>query len=618
MPAPTGDPVSIAPPRRPSGWPYWSPVGVATIPEDRQPLTFPVAHGTIRRSRGAEVRWQEAGPAVRDQLEATGIARLQERPARYGIGAYYESQICDDVPVVITVDALAALSFLVVEAALADADLRLAQAMRTLLDRLDARLSAAEPGAQPDLTAGLHMAEAVVAVALSLLDPAYVPPREVQSQVEAELALVRGHTTRTESRLLEEDLDYTAFTPRGALAVDDVLGAGPFLAAEWLAEARMDFGAGEGTGRVDMGGARARTRGALLVARLVMNGSDAESAARDALVELDRVGELVFGEAAGASPAELARFAVGQGFDLHDASAIAGAATVDRIRRTAAAKLGSMEIVPLRRSADAAIWSRDRVSASPRAQDIALWLASAAWRGEAAPARHGSFHASALDALSTWLAPSLADPVQGVSSAEQERKLDGTLAVWAVLRHGTVPYARVRAHRPPADAPPRCPTTNAMVLVERHPEAIASLLGYVSQVRAGLSALHALPADAPSEEPLRDIADLLERALTTAEAEAGAASIKTVDRQGAADLPRLLASIEARIAPAGGPFAAIVYRDLDSKVLEEAVRGLDPLLLVIPDPQTGRPLLAAGAALAHVETWIPGSALATDDEVRVR
>ena len=115
-----------------------------------------------------------------------------------------------------------------------------------------------------------------------------------------------------------------ASSPTGALA--DGAPNGPYLAAQWLGGASFAFGASEDSARVDMSSARARTRAALLVARLVMNGEDADQGARAASIELDRLGELAFGDGAGASPVDLAHFALGRGFDLHDASAIAGAA----------------------------------------------------------------------------------------------------------------------------------------------------------------------------------------------------------------------------------------------------------------------------------------------------
>ncbi len=587
-------------PERPVGWPYWGDVAV-DIKLQAAPYSLPLS--SVQRSGGAEARWVASSPATREQLLTRGFARGAAGTRGFSVGAFYEGLRCDQVPAFLTVEALVAVSFVTVEAALRDAEGRTLRAMKTLLQRLDVRLAAAEPGAQPDLTAGLHVAEGVVAVGLALLDGAYVPPGEVSVVVAAELARIHAHVGVAPSPILEVPVDYSVFTPRGALTE----ATGPYLAAQWLAGASFAFGAGEGSSRVDMSAARARTRAALLIARLITTGSDADQPARDAMLELDRLGELAFGEPDGTPPGSFARFVLGTGFDLHDASAIARAASLDRVRRAAATSLGAMELVPLRRAPEAEAWPAG--VAAPRALDVTEWLESS---GRRAPgrARHGSFYSSALDAVSTWLAPSAADGSSGsLGQAWQEHKPEGAVAAWALLRHGAVPYARVGARpRPSEESPSPCPAAASKLTVERHPEAIAALLGHVRQVTGGLMALRALDDGAPSRDLLVEVQGILELALSAAETPGGAT-------HGLADVPRRLAAVEARLGPVAGPFAAIVYTDPGTgKALEEASAGLDSVLVVVPDPETGRPELAVGAVLAEVESWVPANAVATDQE----
>jgi len=608
-------------PARPGGWPFWTQVAFTRDPPRPSSLTaLPLDAASVARPGAADARWKAGAASMREQILATGSSTVAREPRPLALGDFYLAQVCEGMPSLVTVDAVVAITFLVLETSLADAEAQVsAPAMKSLLLRLDARLSAAEPGAQPDLVAGLHVAEGVVAVGLSLMDATYVAPDEVKAGVAAELGLVRAHAGVAPSPTLKSSIDYTAFARRGA--VTDAT-SGVYLAAQWLAAASFGFGAGESSSHVDMGAARARTRAALLIARLFMH-SDADVAARTALLEIDRLGDLAFGEPGGASPIALARFSLERAFDLHDANAIGDPTLLDRLRRSADTSLGSMELVPLRRTLDANVplQGTDAGVTPLLAPDIASWLASPSWP-RAAETRHACFYSSALDALAAWLAHSSADgsQVATTGAAWEQRKRDGVLAAWALLRHDSVPFARVLARRPdrtqlspPTPPAHQCPDATTLIVVEPHPEAIAALLGLVRQVKAGLASLHALRDDAPSRALLTDVEALLEIVLTAAEEEATGPTVFTDRAAELATVPSRLASIEARIAPAGGPFVARVLSDpARHRVLSVGTAGLDTLYVVVPDPRTGRLVLTAGATLARVERWEAASADATD------
>ncbi len=564
--------------------------------------------------------WTSLSPVARARLEEDGFIRLAGEPRAFAISAFYRKLVCDGVPSVVTLDALTAVAFLVVEAALAEAEMRVSlPAMRTLLERLDTRLGAAEPGAHPDLAAGLHVAQGVVAVALSLLDSSYVAPREISQAVSAELALVHAHGGVARSPVLRTLLDYSTFTPRGAATGAPAANVA-YVAAQWLAGASFAFDADEGTRHVDMGAARSRTRGALLVARLVMAASDADGLARDAELEMDVLAELAFGEVtSAASPATLARFALANGFDLHDASAIGDPALLDRVRRKAGAELGSMALVPLRLAPEGDVWrSGARPLASekePAGSDVVAWLGSPARTGETA-AQHASFYASGMAAIAARLAASSSE--RALPAAETpawgEQKKRGALAAWTLLRHASLPYARVSPHPPsPAELGPECPALKTQVMVEPHPEAVGALVGLVKQVSTGLKVLRALGEEAPSRDLLAEVQALLEVALAAAEDESNGSTGTAAHQTEVAELPAHIAAIEARIAPAAGPFSVVVYTDAKSgRVLEEGTSGIETVLFVVADPRTGRPELAAGAAVARMEAWVPANVDATD------
>jgi len=609
--APDDDP----PPVPAVSWPYWRSAQVDVTP-GRASFAVPLVADALAETGAAALSSSNAaGGELRAELIAGGCARRRPRVRAGGVGEFYEGVRGEAAASLVTLDALFAVTLLAVEAALADAEQRVSsRTMQTVLARLDARLGAAEPGLAPDLREGLRVAEGVVAVGQALLGAPSRGPVSARDAVESELALVRAHAGAAMSPLLGTAVDYSAFTPRGAV---DEATVGPYLAAQWLAGAELSFVAKEDTDHVSLGAARARTRAALLIARLVAWGPDADVPLRDALLEMDRLDQLAFGDASGTSPVGLAAFAAANGFDLHDASLIADAARVDRLRRAASAAVGSMVLAPLRRAPEGGSWLVSPARGpAPSERDVLSWLRDTA--PTFAPARrHSSVYASALDALATWLAPSVADETWpgARSRAWQRHREDGVLAAWALLRHASVPFARVAALAPsqiPVTLHAATGSATPSVVIEAHPEAIAALLALVRQVSTGLTSLRALDERAPSRDVLVEVDALLELALTAVKSEIESPSAFTIDARLAA-LPRRIAALEARVAPAGGPFVSVVYTDpRRGMALEEGTTGFDALYAVVPDPHTGSPVIAVGPALARAEAWAPASEIATD------
>jgi hypothetical protein len=604
----------IALPPPPAGWPYWAPVPVE-VRAAPVGMSLPLAPSAIERPGGAAARWADASPDLRAAVLRDGFAIGRPKALTVSVGAFYEGLRRDDVPSLVTIDTLFAVSTLAINAALADAEVRVtSRAMSTLLHRLDARLALAEPGARPDLIDGIHVAEALVAVALVLADPAYVPPPEVKDAVIEEAVLVRSHPGVTVSRILHVPIDYTAFTPQGALTRDAEV-SGAYLAAQWLSRAQLSFDGGESSGVVDMSAARSRTRAALLIARLVMASADADLPARRALSQLDRLDELVFGPAAAASPLKVAELVAAKGFDLHDAKVITDAAPLDQIRRSALAGVQGMAILPLREAPESRLFAGlalEDAGPGARATDVVTWLASTG-----APAGHASCYASGLSAIVAWEGPSRADPAEVFtrSPAWQQRKRGGALSAWTSLRHAGIAYARTTA-RPAvgtiaSEASGSRPSP--VIVVEPHPEAIAAQLSLVRQVMLGLTALEAIDKDAPSYGLLVEAESILDIALTAAREEAAGRSEFTARAAELRGIGPRLAAMEARTSPGAGPFAVVVHRDdRTRRALLEGTTGLLPLYAVVADPRSGRPLLAVGAIVAHAETTLADTEPETD------
>jgi hypothetical protein len=541
----------------------------------------------------SDTAWRGSQAAILAKLREDGLAIHAVKSSEVRLGAFYEERARRGAPLLVTFDALFAVTHLALASVAADVEERSMRGeLGDVLHRLDARLGAEVTRARPDLLEGYRIARTTVAIALALFDPTYAVPVDLVSDVALETALVRAHAGVSKSPLFEVQLDYGLMLPRGSLSPTDPR-AGTFQAAAWLANAPFLF-AGEGAGaRIDVGAARSQARAALLLARLLFKGRDKVASA--ALAKMVRVDRFWLGDADELSPVDLAELAGKSGIDLGGGSDIASAAKLDHLRH--AAGRGSMRLIPLRAPPD----NRALDPKTPSALEVGAWLRTEWSQDELG--LHSSVYASLLEAMATWLRPSKGEvaPTATPHDAEGRRKLQTVLAAWTFLRHDALAFAHDVAHAPL----PHTTDSNAhpaRVFVEAHPEAIASLLGAVQQLHRGLHELGALDDGAPGTAVLVEtealLALALEGAVKSANEDPAAAGLEPQ----LAQIPARIAALEAVAHPAAAPVVIDVHVDMASgRVLEEATAPLEELFLWVHDPVTNRAVLVVGATIRHIE-----------------
>jgi hypothetical protein len=328
--APSPPPRPERPPQLPAAWTYWEPVdATVTLGPPAPPL--PLAEAQVAIEQGAVARWAALSPEARRAVLEEGVAVTEAVPgARFAEA--YASLAAARVPYVITMDALFWLAHVARDRALAAAeDAVLAPALETLLRRLELRLGEDVKTAPGDLLAGYALARGVVAVARALLSPAYHAPTDLARVVDAETKRIAAHAGPDVSPLLGVTLDYSQVVPRGAADASSARTAYA-LATAWLGAAPFAVAArGEIEGaELPFGRARASTRAALLLARLVDFDVDAESAY--AMRRWITASEFAAGTSDDVSPRELLDVATSLGMDARDPRSFVDVVKVDRLR----------------------------------------------------------------------------------------------------------------------------------------------------------------------------------------------------------------------------------------------------------------------------------------------
>ncbi len=655
---------SAALPSPPSGWPYWqtpsfalpASVDLAHAFEDEPDPAW---------LQSDEV-WHRSAGSILTKLRAQGLALRKTGRVEAGLGAFYEERARRGAPLLITADALFAVAHLALASALADVEAGVERVdLLSMLRQLDTRLSAEVSRARPDLLGGYRLARSTVAVALALVDASYEVPSDLAESVSLELARIRAHDGVAESPVFGAAIDYGSMSRRGAASSTGpaMFEAAEWLAhAPFLLDGRGEVGSAE----VEVGTARTHTRAALLLARLLTPEVDTSASAafsrldRVALFALGAADDLSPADLAqlaranaidlrgGADVVNTAkldhlRHAASRQPTLFDESgglrevADGGAASWRPPR--------SMRLLPLRATPDGLLLQRlvfpfvgaassadmlrgalSRVRAMPSALDVAAWLGSGAARLElssrgdsryggfdvalssprlpsGALSRHASLFESGLDAISTWLRPSEIDVrVPGLfSDAADRRKLETALVAWTLLRHDALAFGHGSA---PTGPPTLAPTRRGpgLVLIEPHPETIASLLGMIRQARRGFAGIGALPGGAPSAAILDETESILTLALEGS-IEAAARESTFVDlEQELAELPGRVAALEQRAGQGAEPAVIDVHLDLGSgQVLEEATGTIDELFVRVQDPVAHRAIVVVGASIPHFE-----------------
>jgi hypothetical protein len=522
------------------------------------------------------------------------------------------------VPFVITLDVLFAVAFRAVECALDELDRDVIDpALMSVLRAMSEKLSAESRAARSDTAEPYAIARAVVLVGRALVDPAAEIPIDLRERVTAEVGRIQAHAGFAKSPVLGRTLDYGAFDLQAGLAFGDER-IGRFRALTWLARAALALVTEP---HVDVGLARTHTRAAMLLTRaLVPFEHDRWTVLADTL-------RFVVGPNDDPGPRELGARATGLGVELREEASLVNVVNVDHLRTALArdatptvedtgARMPTFRVLSPSGPIDArALFMLGEAAPQlPTALGVGVALGSSEARAllETAgiatkvldemagilptdPAvRHGSLHASALDALATYLAPSVLDSQRAwrESAAHRRRKLSVVLAAWTTLRHADVPETH-RSARAVLDDP-MVAFDDVPAAIEPHPEAIAKLLAYARQARRGLAARGTLhgAADPLLERVEALLVDAIDVVLSQARGALTAAQMHTL-----ASMPWRIGAIERRLGPAAAPLVVATVADATSGQIREHATGyVDDVWLAVD---------VGGTATLYVGTAIP-------------
>jgi hypothetical protein len=141
--------------------------------------------------------------------------------------------------------------------------------------------------------------------------------------------------------------------------------------------------------------------------------------------------------------------------------------------------------------------------------------------------------------------------------------------------------------------------------VEAAPDVLARFVATVGQMKRGLAGLGALSPASPAMAVLAEVDDILRVALRVATRTANDEALPAEDLAALASLPARLASLEEPgddgVVP-GGPVVAEVFVDASGhRVLSTATGAIEPVVMIVREPGTGRLVTAVGAHVAHHE-----------------
>ncbi|MDB4934497.1 MAG: hypothetical protein JWP87_1469 [Labilithrix sp.] len=655
---PLGPPGALPEPRRAARftvlpeW-YWEPVEVDTRAAAK-PVELPVPESSVVRVEGATRVWDDLGGEGRERLLRDGLV-VNGAPdaARARMGAFYMDTREQRVPYVITLDALAYAVHVAFERALAEVDdAVLAPALHALTSKLDVRLAAEQKGAGVEIGEALRLARGIIAVARSLAtDGAAVPSAELGPEVPQELARITAHRERVPSALLGVPMDYARFAvPSGAAR------PGSFRALAWLATAPLVLVAQSEApgGSVGVATSRLHARAAMLLSRVVEREVDPEIHA--AWSRISRLLTFLWGPSDDLAPGDLADIASAIGVTLEDPKHVANVVTIDRLRRRAArgreplvydgtgapgragiamrlfgghapadsvalAAMAAAHETRMPSSLDLAVWLgapearaslHDEGGDTFAGYDAALARAIAVRPGDDAPSRHASVYGSLLDVLMTWLEPAEDSPRQRASPAAKRAAIESALAAWTYARQTSPPLGRAKPPKASA-APKELKVTGAALpaFVEAAPDVVARMVATLAQMRRGLGAIAGLPPASPAMTTLAEVEDILRVAMRVASRTADDEAISAEDTAALASMPARFARLEEAAEGEGAahrkvPLFAEVFVDASGEhVLFSAAGLVEPVVMIVREPSTGRLVVAVGAHVAHHEVVEP-------------
>jgi hypothetical protein len=608
-PVPPPQPRVVAPPRprhvsvAPPDW-YWEPV-YPDVPAETQPIELPATTDAITRVEGGVRLWDDLGELGREHLRRDGIVVLGPaagEPPRWLMGVFYEEQRDRRVPYVVTLDALHSLAHTALSRALAEIEQReIAPLLDAMLARIDTRLGAEQKGTSFEVAGGYRLARGVVAVARLLIDESYVPAADIAAVVREEQKRIELHAGVSTSPLLGVPIDYARFArapPKGSFRAMTWLAAAPFVLV-----ARTEAKGSP----LDVGAVRHHARAAMLLARLTDR--DVEPLVYAAASRLSRLSSFVWGPPDDLTPLTLGDIADAGGIDLAKPEVIPNVARVDKVRalaraaRTPALFDGSgggggggvgMRVLGSHAAVDSIALAASAANGVPTTLDLAAWLRTPA--STEAPQLHQSVHGSLIAALGAWSA-------QTTESKPADRaRLESVLASWSLVRHLSASFGRTKAPPPPGPREIRVSGAPLLAFVDPEPEAIARLLAAIHQARRGLTALGPMVKSSPADTLLAETEDIVQVCLHIAERQARDEALSPGDTRALAAIPSRISALESDAAAEGGPLAAVIHADPGAnRALVSAAGAIEPALLLVREPGSGRLVLAVGAHLAHFE-----------------
>lgn len=628
---------------------YWEAVE-PEVTATPKVIELPVDDAALVRVEGATRVWDDLGAEGRERLKRDGILVLgSAETARATMGAFYMHQRQQRVPYVVTLDALSFAMHRAFERALAEVDdTFLAPELDAFLTKLDARLSAEQKGAGIEAGEALTLARAMVAVARGLASgeapsTAAAPQGELAPAIAQEIARVVAHTGRAPSPLLGVPIDYGRFVvPAGAAR------PGSFRALAWLASAPLVLVARSEVpgGVLGVAASRLHARTAMVFTRLTDRDVDAGISA--SWSRITRLLAFVWGPSDDLTFLELDAAASALGVNLEDPKHVANVVTVDRVRHRAAKARApqlydgaaapgaagvSVRMFGGHAPADSvalAAFSRAHESAMPSSLDLAVWLQAPEGRAalhegggdahagyddalaraitarpaEGASSRHSSVYGSQLDTVMTWLAPQDESARPLASAAARRAAIESALASWTYARHASQALSRRKPARG-SHGPRELQVSGAPLpaFVEAAPDVLSRLVATCGQMKRGLAGLGALSAASPAMTGLAEVDDILRVALRVATRAANDEALPAEDLTALASLPARLASLdEPGEESSSRPLVAEVFVDASGhRVLSTATGAVEPALMIVREPGTGRLLVAVGAHVAHHE-----------------
>lgn len=623
-------------PSTPAEW-YWDPADVERDGAGARKIERPVPVDAITRWEGAARLFGDLGAEGRERLRRDGIVVLGDAPGsvpRWQMGAFYKEWADARVPCVVTLDALFALVHHALGRAYAEIEEReLSPLLDALLAKLDERLGAEQRGAGVELREGYRLARGIVEVARAATDRKYEPADELADVVREEKERIDAHAGVGKSPLLGVSIDYARFAVPAASA-----HPGAYRAATWLAAAPLALVARTEIrgGPVNVAGARADTRAAMLLARLADR--EVDPAIHGALARLSRVFAFMWGTPDDITPIELGDLGDGVGVDVAKASVIANVVAVDALRvRARAARSPSLwdgsgapgaagvsvRVLGSHAAIDAVALESfaSATGALPQALEVAAWLGVPAAREalretpiakaegfEAALAQvartrptsdaaqlHASIHGSLVDALLGW------SSLEADGGAADRARLESVLASWSLVRHLGRAFAQPKPAPRAAPREAKADGAPLPVFVEPAPAVIGRLLGTVRQARRGLARLGRLPGGSPGDAVLAEAEDILKLAGHAAAHAAADDSLGADDRAALSAVPARLAALDAE-GRTRLPYAAVIHADLaDERAVVTAAGAVEPAVLLVREPGTPRIFVAVGAHLTHHE-----------------